>query len=408
MLPEKMETRKVSPVDFIYVLFKWRRLIIINFLVVSLLAIIVSLLLPKWYRSTAVVMPPKSDFPGFDLASMVSKLPISGLGLSRGSGETQTFMAILASRTLMELLIEEYDLVNVYEKKDIERTLKALGDNLDIVLGDNGQIVMSVLDKQPKRAAAMATTMVQALDSIYTQLKVQKARNDRLFIESRLTQNSKALRYAEESLKNFQEKYGLIDIPEQTRAAITNAAEIQGMMYALEVELRTKRKYLAPDHQEVVMTQDKLNSLRKKLLELKFGAPGANGDNRQNENLFVPFDTVPDRGLEYVRLYREVEVQNRIYEFLTKAHEQAKVEEAKDTPNLQILDTPRIAIYKSKPKRAIIVIVAALFSLIFSSIYAFAKESIGQILEKDDEIARRLSWMREQLLKDLSILRRNK
>jgi uncharacterized protein involved in exopolysaccharide biosynthesis len=405
-----MESKNVNLIDYIYVLVKWRKLIVTYFLIVTVAAVIISLLLPKWYRSTAVIMPPTTSFPGLEIASLVSKLPISGLGLpGMGSEETQSFMAILKSRTLMERLIYRFDLINVYEKKDIELALRAFSENIEIVLEDEGQISISVLDKDPERAAGMAQTMVSALDSIYTNLNVQKARNDRVFIEDRLNQNKRDLKTAEEKLRDFQSEHGVVDIPEQTKAAIIGAAELQSQIYATEVELGTKKIYFAADHVEVMLTQSKLRELKKKLAELKLGVPGnRNGSINKNDDLFIPFESVPDLGMEYFRLFREVEVQNRIFEFLTQMYEQAKIEEAKDTPSLQVLDSPRVPLRKAKPKRAIVVLVACLFSLILTCIYVFSKEFFSNLGNRDSSSAEKLHWIRDQLKNDLSFRKKNR
>ena len=237
--------KKVNLIDYLYVFVKWRKLLITNFFIVCVVAIVISLLLPKWYESSAVIMPPKSDFNNLNISALVSKLPFGGLGIPMGSEEVQAFMAILKSRTIKEIVINKFNLIEVYEKKDIERTLEALEDNIEGTLGDEGQILLSVLDQEPKRAAEMANTLLSALDSIYTQLNIQKARNDRIFIEKRFTQNKEDLKTAEEQLKAFQEKYGVIDIPEQIRVAIGSAAEIQTLIYMTEIELGIKQENLA-------------------------------------------------------------------------------------------------------------------------------------------------------------------
>lgn len=400
--------KKVNLIDYFYIFVKWRKLLITNFFVVSVLAIIVSLLLPKWYESNAVIMPPKSDFQNLNISTLVSKLPFGGLGIPMGSDEVQAFMAILKSRTIKEIVINKFNLIEVYEKKDIERALKALEDNMDVTLGDEGQILLSVLDRDPKRAASMATTFLSALDSIYTQLNIQKARNDRIFIEKRFTQNKEDLKTAEENLKAFQEKYGVIDIPEQTKAAIASAAEIQTLIYMTEVELGIKQEHLASSHIAILQDKLKLNKLKKKLTELKTGNSNSNGRLVQDDDLFIPFDMVPDVGLEYIRLYREVEVQNTIFEFLIQLYEQAKIEEAKDVPAIQVIDYPAVPIYKAKPKRAVIVIVAGLFSLIISSIFVFTRESLRNIVTKGDTHSEKVLWIKEQINKDTRFFRRNK
>jgi len=400
--------KKVNLIDYLYIFVKWRKLLITNFFIVCVVAIVISLLLPKWYESSAVIMPPKSDFNNLNISALVSKLPFGGLGIPMGSEEVQAFMAILKSRTIKEIVINKFNLIEVYEKKDIERTLEALEDNIEGTLGDEGQILLSVLDQEPKRAAEMANTLLSALDSIYTQLNIQKARNDRIFIEKRFTQNKEDLKTAEERLKAFQEKYGVIDIPEQIKVAIGSAAEIQTLIYMTEIELGIKQEHLASSHILILQDKLKLSKLKKKLSELKAGNSNSNGRLVPEADLFIPFDLVPEVGLEYLRLYREVEVQNTIFEFLIQLYEQAKIEEAKDIPSIQVIDYPAVPIYKAKPKRAIIVIVAGLFSLIISSIFVFTRETLRNIVTKGDAHSEKVIWIKEQINHDMRFLRRKK
>lgn len=400
--------KKVNLIDYLYVFVKWRKLLITNFFIVCVIAVVISLLLPKWYESSAVIMPPKSDFNNLNISALVSKLPFGGLGIPMGSDEVQAFMAILKSRTIKEIVINKFNLIEVYEKKDIERTLEALEDNIEGTLGDEGQILLSVLDQEPKRAAEMANTLLSALDSIYTQLNIQKARNDRIFIEKRFTQNKEDLKTAEEELKAFQEKYGVIDIPEQIKVAIGSAAEIQTLIYMTEIELGIKQEHLASSHILILQDKLKLSKLKKKLSELKTGNSNSNGRLVPEDDLFIPFDLVPDVGLEYLRLYREVEVQNTIFEFLIQLYEQAKIEEAKDIPSIQVIDYPAVPIYKAKPKRAIIVIVAGLFSLIISSIFVFTRESLRNVVTKGDVHSEKVIWIKEQINHDMRFFRRKK
>src|SRR5262245_27632192 len=98
-----MENKEVNLLDYGVVLVKWRRLFLVNFLVVCTITGIISLVLPKWYRSTAILLPPEdSNMDALNLASLVSNLPIKGLGLNLGSSQVTNYLAILQSRTVRE------------------------------------------------------------------------------------------------------------------------------------------------------------------------------------------------------------------------------------------------------------------------------------------------------------------
>jgi uncharacterized protein involved in exopolysaccharide biosynthesis len=396
-----MEKKEVNLFDYAAVFVKWRRLFTFNFLVVCVATAIISLILPKWYRATAVIMPPEKDTGSMNIASMLSNLPISGLGINLGTNETMNYLAMLRSRTVRENIVKKFDLQKVYDKDDIELTLKAFDQNIEFNIGKEGQIIIEVFDKVPTRATDIANTFVSELDSLNTLFKVQKARFNRIWLENRYNQNVKALQATELELKNFKERHGVIDIPEQTKAAILGAAELQAEIYTTEIELAVKERYLTPTHGEVVEARAKVQELKHKLGELEGSAGMAATDgNGRASSIFIPFSNLPDLALQYARLYREVLVQGKLYEVIFQMYEQAKIQEAKDTPTVQVLDRAQVPIRKAKPKRMIMVAIAGLISLIVTGLFVFIKESIARIETSGGERAEQLQWMKQQLRSD--------
>lgn len=403
-----MENKEVNLLDYGVVLVKWRRLFIVNFLVVCTITAIISLLMPKWYRSTAILLPPEdSNADMLNLASLVSNLPIKGLGLNLGSNQVTSYLAILQSRTVREEVAVRFNLQELYDQKDIEKTLEELDDNVSFTIGKEGQIFISVLDQSPQRAADMANTFVALLDSLNKNFKITRARNNRILVEKRFNENINTLGRVETELKQFQEKHGVIDIPEQTKAAILGAAELQAQIYATEIELGVKEQYLKTDHASIVEGRATLRELRRKLGEMEGSAlPQAANGQAEAPRLFIPFTRVPELGLQYARLYREVLVQNKLFEFLFQMYEQAKIQEAKDSPTVQVLDPGRVPIRKAKPKRMIMVLVAGLLSLVLTGIYVFGKEYLDSLQARGGETADKIDWIKAQVQHDVKLLRK--
>ena len=78
-----------------------RRFIFKNTIIVTSVALIVSLLLPKWYASKAVVL--SSGAGKFNFLSAISPIPVADFGLSTINEDINNFIAILQSRTVKEL-----------------------------------------------------------------------------------------------------------------------------------------------------------------------------------------------------------------------------------------------------------------------------------------------------------------
>ncbi len=89
---------------------------------------------------------------------------------------------------------------------------------------------------------------------------------------------------------------------------------------------------------------------------------------------FLPTLTdVPELALEFVRLRRNVEIETTVYTMmLVTEHEKARIEEARDTSTLQVLDRAEPPNIRSRPRRKLLVLAGALFGLAWSAMLSLA------------------------------------
>lgn len=134
----------------------------------------------------------------------------------------------------------------------------------------------------------------------------------------------------------------------------------------------------------MVNLRSKIKELKKLLAEIEKGQPPSSRANpsQKTDNLYTPFTKVPDLGLQLARFTREVNIQETTYELLTKEYELAKIEEAKDTPTIQILDKAIPPEKRFKPKRRQMVLLSGFTSLFFSIFLAFASEYFKRMREE--------------------------
>ena len=90
----------------------------------------------------------------------------------------------------------------------------------------------------------------------------------------------------------------------------------------------------------------------------------------------VRFDKTPNTSLQYMDAVRDVKYQEAVWEILAKQFEMAKLDEAKDFPLIQVLDQATPPERKSKPKRSLIVLAAALAAFILAVLLAFLREKL--------------------------------
>lgn len=352
-------------IDYLSILLKWRKFIAFNVLTVSVLAICVSLLLPKWYKATASLLPPK-DQGGLDLLGGVGSVlkgvgglqKIGNLGQVRGA---YNYLAILKSRTAMEAVVTKFDLLKVYDVPDgsMEKAVKELADNTSFEIQEDDNITIEVYDKDPKRVAEIANYFVEVLNEISIALGTKEARGNRQFIEKRLDSTMDALRIAEDRLQRFQEKSGMMIVPDQNLSSVSAVAELYGMKAKKEIEIGVLEHSFTKNNKVLQQYKSELDELNKKL------------------------SAIPQTGMESYRLYREAAIQQRVIEVLVPMYEQAKVEEQKDLPVILVLDTAVPPERKARPKRFIIVATCFLMSLVFSIFVAFGATYIQDYSAKN-------------------------
>ena len=385
-----MESKKSNIINFFTVVARQRRLIIVNFLIVCSLTAVYSLLMPKTFTARATILAPQDESEFLGLSSLINNLPIGKLGLGMVSEETYMFTAILNSRTVMEAIAKKFNLQELYKTKNLEETVKELREQVSVEINEDLTISVAVSSATGflaseedenvirKRAADMTNAFLEELDQVNKQLKTEKARNNRIFIEKRYQQNMDDLKKAEVALKDFQETHGLIALPEQTEASIKAAAELKAQATVKEIEVAVLSKYVSGSHVELVRAKNELRELNRKLDEMNTGTnEGLDVQNGKSDaKLFVPFNQAPELGLQYVRLYREVTLEQKIMEFLLPQYELAKIQEAKDTPTVQVLDEAVMPIKRTKPKRTIMVLAAGLLSIFFSVVAILLQEYV--------------------------------
>jgi capsule polysaccharide export protein KpsE/RkpR len=212
-------------------------------------------------------------------------------------------------------------------------------------------IDFSVINKDPEFSAEIANYMVSLADSMNIELNIRAAKNNRIFIEQRYLKNIEDLRKAEDSLYRFQKKYGIVAIPEQLEVTVKAAAEIETELIKKEVEVFFIEQTYGKNSIQYAGIDAEIKLLREKVEELK-----NSNDLYKSSNVLYPFKDMPNIAIQYLRAFREVEIQQTIMEFVLPMYEQAKVEEQKSIPTLLIIDKAVPPDLKYSPKRAAIVL----------------------------------------------------
>jgi len=358
--------------DFLETILKHKKLLIYTFFTAAILSLIISLLLPLWYRSSAKVFFPEQDAAmGLDMSAVLGNVPID-LGTS-GIVGNERLNSIFSSRVFLDDVIDKFHLQEVYDQEYRFKTREMLADNINTEVNYDDQSITVSFDykEDPQKAYEICTYMLNKANELNMEIQSKEARNNRSFIGAAYSKAQNRIKILEDSLRQFQQKYNTYLLDEQITATI----EAQAVQEAQLMETRIEYDYMS-------RVMDK-NSPKLRDLKLQIEAAERELTKGQNSapeySVLLPLKKISQHAFTYYRLKREIEIGAKVLEFLTPQYEQTKIKENQSQPSFVIMDPPDIPEYKYKPKRAFVVIGATFFILLLVIIYILIIEAIQEL-----------------------------
>lgn len=377
--------------QYLRVLFRWRKLILVNALAITLLAAVVSMVLPFRFSATAQILPPPEDDPlglasvlgGGSAAGRLRRLATGNLG---GGTSSDLMVGILGSRSVMEKVAESCSIIERLgiKRGSVEEALKALGRMTSFTVSDEGIVRVDVETKSPDWAAEIANCYVDELDAFLRSSNISRGRNMRRFVGRRLAEVESELALAQESLRVFQELHRTASVDKETEAAIDAYASLKSQLLVKEAELGLMRELASETNPYAVSLESETRALRAQLR--RFEVEG--GKDGFGVGFAVPFDRLPAVAGEYLRRYRDFKISEETYAMLYQQYEQARIMEARDTPTLTVLDWAVPPEKRSFPRRFLVVLAAFVFSLFAGIAFALGAEYFVHLRDvRPDEYA---------------------
>ncbi len=338
-----------------------------------ILSAVIAFLIPKRYESTARIMPPEQPSSG---AAMLAALAghsfngLAGFGNLAGSllsGRTSgaLFIDLLKSRTISDRIIERFNLQRLYKKRYRIDTVKYLAHHTTVVDDKkSGVITISFNDTDPRRAQAITQAYLEELNSVVTRANTSSARREREFIEKRLVSVQADLQAAEKALGRFSSDNITIDVKEQTHAMVDAAARLQAELIVGQSELDSLQQIYGDGNVRVRAARARIGVLKSELTKMS-GSTSADDPNKsisESSELYPSLRQLPRLAVPYADLYRRVRIQETVFELLSQQYEMARIEEAKDTPVVAVIDQPLVAEKKSFPPRLLIILLVTMFA----------------------------------------------
>lgn len=365
-------------VDAMLVLARRKKLLIGLPLAAALVALAVSFALPRVYTGSTKLLPPQqAQSSATALLSQLGGAAALAGGMAGVKQPSDMYIGMLTSRTVADRLVARFDLKARYGLESAEKTRRKLAERSTMVAGKDGMISISVEDHDPKLAAALANGYVSELQLLNKTLALTEAAQRRLFFERQLETAKDNLAKVEMSLKGAMDSGGVISVDTESAAILQTAARLKAQLSAKEIELGAMRAFVTEQNPEYKRVSEELASLRSELGKLEGGRAGS-----------APATSARRGGLDNIQLMRDLKYYQMLYELLAKQYEVARLDEAKESSLIQVLDPAVEPEFASSPKRALLVLLTFVLALAATAVWVFTAAARQRALTGSPDAAR--------------------
>lgn len=296
--------QELTLIDYWRIIWRYKYIPAGLFIIFVTGAMLRGLSTPRTYKATATILSSSGVIGDIEMRHRSA-------GFSLGRSSSDIFMSLMKSRTIQDEIAEQIKELGLYDKEktgiDPETGELRIFAPKPLTEMSDQLINISIIDTDPERAAKIANMYVEALDRFYLQFTVTAAGQKKKFLETRLAETMHAM---EESAKALEEH----KVKHKVSGARISTGGMEARLIAKRVELEARQKYRTPYHPEIIRIKNEIAEIEKALEEMP------------------PVDS------ELAILIREVQIQENLYRRIITQYEQAKIEEARDTPTVQVVD----------------------------------------------------------------------
>lgn len=244
---EKREKHTVA--SLINRLFKWRKSIIIGTIIAFILACILVLVIPDYYKARTSFYPASQD-----LAS-----PENIFGLTNNktyyygtTDDEDRIMAIASSKSLYNFLIDSFNLYKHYEIDSTDQDARykiynTLKGRYNVTKSENGEIHIVVVDRNPAFTARVANAATLKLQDLGVQdIKLSQKRMINNY-ESLISFKKKRLNLLQDSLAELKQKYKIIDSETQAEQLSFMLTAAQSKLIVYKSKMRAFKEHYTRD-----------------------------------------------------------------------------------------------------------------------------------------------------------------
>lgn len=353
----------------------WRRKLLIAgcALAFAVVTALISLAMPRTYQVRCTLLPPVENSTSL-IGFGSSQSPLGILGLQdESSNSARLFLQMLESRTVIEAVIHDLDVLSWLDLSDrseraaLEIAVRTIRRSCDFEMLDPGMI--EILAKGStgwfagaeadevarQRVAALANSFVTQLDRVNREKNVSRTKLIRLYLERQLAENEAALEELGAGLTGFREEHGAVALDFQTKALVENASILKARLLEKEIALGIALQTMTGENPIIRTLRNEIDGLRAAVATLETTRQDQD-ETGAAERTGVSAAAVPQLQYRLAMYEQELQAQLQVQTFIREQYYQAKIEEARDTPTIQILDPAVPPDERVSPKRSMMVV----------------------------------------------------
>lgn len=320
------------------------------------------LLQPRKYTAETVLVPSASASSSRG-GAMQMQIPGRLLDLMPGSNTNERMiMAVIKSRSLKTAMMER-----IGEKAGHAEVAQALASARVQKRDEDGTVAIRVEARKPNVAVAVANEYPRLINEIVARTGTEAAQRKQDFLEAQLDAARDQLIASEQRLVGFQKQQDAPDPQSQAEQTVAAAAAIQQQINEQEAVVARLRRTSAPGNPRLNEAEALLGTRRSQLSRLTAGGGG---------RVFIPFGRSSEIRAATARLMRDFSKDEQIYNSLTAALAQVRIDAHNTLPVVSVLDSgvePRTPV-GSSPK--VVLGAALVLSFLLGTIAVFVREQL--------------------------------
>lgn len=260
-----------------------------------------------------------------------------------------------------------------YSKLD---TIQQLQNDLIIQQSDkqSNVIAASLQDEDPLKITKIMNEIGEQYVHQNVQRKAAQAAQSLSFLNKQLPSLKEQLQQAEERYTKFRNEHGTIDLSQEALLALQEMSQNQAQIVALRAKREDLLQRYTLEHPNVLGVDQQIQVLQQ-----------------QDAKIAGQIKGLPDLQQDAVRLMLDVNVDTQLYTTLLNSSQELQLVEAGATGNVRLVDKALIPEVPSKPRKALVIALAALVGVFFAISIAILRDLLFGGINDASEIERHTS-----------------